>query len=261
MYKKAFGKINIILKVKRKKANESKHQIDSVMQICHKMYDKIKIKPAKNFNVRYINSYKQVITFDGCSISKIVRWFKSNFPNSNTNFQINVVKNIPVNSGFGGESTDAAFVLNFLIQKNEITELTNKQIEDIAINVGSDIPFFLTRAHTAHVTGYGDKVKILKKTHVDYRIYPIMEKCSSKNVYQVLDNDKNFKSEYTSSSLYVDVLNAEFAFTNYYNDLQKYVFQLYPEVKKNYDKLNKFTKHPIIVNGAGSYLIIFKVGY
>ena len=160
MYKKAFGKINIILKVKRKKPNESKHQIDSVMQICHKMYDKIKIKPAKNFNVRYINSYKQVITFDDCSISKIVRWFKSNFPNSNTNFQINVVKNIPVNSGFGGESTDAAFVLNFLIQKNEITELTNKQIEDIAINVGSDIPFFLTRAHTAHVTGYGDKVKI-----------------------------------------------------------------------------------------------------
>lgn len=261
MYKKAFGKINIILKVNKKKANESKHQIDSVMQICHKVYDKIKIKPAKNFNVKYVNSYKQSITFDDCSISKVVKWFKLNFPNCNTNFQVNVIKNIPINSGFGGESTDAAFMLNFLIQKNKVEELTDKQLEDIAINVGSDIPFFLTRAHTAHVTGYGNKVKIIKKALVDYKIYPIMIGCSSKNVYEALDKDKNFKSTYTSSSLYVDVLNAEFAFADYYNDLQKYVFQLYPEVKKHYDKLNQFTKHPIIVNGAGSYLIIFNVGY
>ena len=80
-------------------------------------------------------------------------------------------------------------------------------------------------------------------------------------MYEALDKDKNFKSEYTSGSLYVDVLNAEFAFANYYNDLQKYVFQLYPEVKESYIKLNKISKHPIIVNGAGSYLIIFKAGY
>lgn len=261
MYKKAFGKINIILKVHNKKANESKHQIDSVMQICNKVYDKIKIKPAKNFDVKYVNSYKQNISFDDCSISKIVKWFKSNFPNSNTNFQVNVIKNIPINSGFGGESTDAAFVLSFLICKNNIPELTNKQIKDIAINVGSDIPFFLSRAHTAHVTGFGDEVKIIKKAQVDYEIYPIMEKCSSKNVYEALDKDTNFQSKYTSSSLYVDVLNNEYTFTDYYNDLQNYVFQLYPEVKKHYDKLNNFAKHPIIVNGAGSYLIIFNSDY
>ena len=111
MYKKAFGKINIILKIHNKKANESKHQIDSVMQICNKVYDKIKIKPAKNFDVKYVNSYKQNISFDDCSISKIVKWFKSNFPNSNTNFQVNVIKNIPINSGTRGESTESTLDL------------------------------------------------------------------------------------------------------------------------------------------------------
>ena len=256
MYKKAYGKINIILKVFKKDKSELKHRIDSVMLICDKMYDKIRIKKSSSISINYFNKYKQILTINNCSITKIIKWFKLQFPNTNTNFKIEVLKNIPLNSGFGGESTDAAFVLNYLLKKNNIEFLTNNQLKDIALNVGSDIPFFLSRFYIAHVTNYGEKVKKIMDTFIDYDLYPIMEKCSSQKVYESLDNDKKYESEYTCGSLYVDAINKTYSFIDSYNDLQKYVFKLYPTIKEHYDKLNSFKKQRILVNGAGSYLII-----
>ncbi len=256
MYRKVYGKINIILKVFKKNKGELKHRIDSVMQICDKMYDKIRIKKSNSIIINYFNKYRQTLTIDDCSITRIIKWFKSQFPNANINFKIDVLKNIPLNSGFGGESTDAAFILNYLLKKNNIYSLTEEQLKDIALNVGSDIPFFLSNSYVAHVTNYGEKVKKIANSFIDYDLYPIMEKCSSKKVYESLDKDKKFKSEYTCQSLYVDVINGTYSFVDSYNDLQKYVFKIYPSIKKHYDKLNNFKKQPILVNGAGSYLII-----
>ena len=257
MYKKAYGKINIILKVSKKQENETKHKIDTAIQICKKFYDKIQIKQSDKFEVIYTNKYKQKLSFADCSITRIVNWFKNNFPNSDTNFKIKVIKGIPTNSGFGGESSDAAFVLNYLLRRNNIFELSKQQLRDIALNVGSDIPFFLSNHYTAHVSGYGDEVKKIKDIRVFYKIYPVMIKCETQKVFEVLDKDKEYNSKYTGDSLIVDVLTENFNFVDYYNDLQKYVFQIYPEVKKHYDNLNKFQKNKIIVNGSGSYLIIF----
>ena len=44
MYKRAYGKINIILKVYKKEEKEVKHKVDTAIQICKKIYYKIKIK-------------------------------------------------------------------------------------------------------------------------------------------------------------------------------------------------------------------------
>ena len=145
MYKRAYGKINIILKVYKKEEKEVKHKVDTAIQICKKIYDKIKIKESDNFEVVYTNKYKQKLSFNDCSVNKVVNWFKKNFPDSNTNFKIKIIKKIPPNSGFGGESTDAAFVLNYLLSKNNVYELTKTQLRDLALNVGSDIPFFLSK--------------------------------------------------------------------------------------------------------------------
>ena len=259
MYKKAYGKINIILKVSKKQKNETKHKIDTAIQICKKFYDKIKIKKSDKFEVSYTNDYKQKLSFDDCSVNRVVNWFRKNFPNSNTNFKVKIFKRIPSNSGFGGESTDAAFVLNYLFAKNGIHGLDKNQLKDLAINIGSDIPFFLSNYQTAHVSGYGDEVKRIKNIRVFYKIYPIMVKCETQKVYNALDKDKNYDSKYSAKSLIVDVLTENFNFVDYYNDLQKYVFEIYPEIKKHFDNLNKFKKNKIIVNGSGSYLIIFNL--
>ena len=154
---------------------------------------------------------------------------------------------------------DAAFVLNYLLAQNNIHGLDKNQLKDLAINIGSDIPFFLSNYQTAHVSGYGDEVKKIKNIRVFYKIYPIMVKCETQKVYNALDKDKNYDSKYSAKSLIVDVLTENFNFVDYYNDLQKYVFEIYPEIKKHFDNLNKFKKNKIIVNGSGSYLIIFNL--
>ena len=257
MYKKAYGKINIILKVYKKQENQTKHRIDTIIQISKKFYDKIKINKSDKFCVNYTDDYRQKLSFNDCSVTKAVNWFKKNFPNSDINFKVKIIKKIPPNSGFGGESTDAAFVLNYLLNKNNISGLDKNLLKDLALNVGSDIPFFLSNYHTAHVSGYGDEVKKIKNIRVLYKIYPITIKCEAKKVYDALDKDKNYISKYHGKSLIVDILTENFNLVDYYNDLQKYVFEIYPEIKKHFDNLNKFKKNKIIVNGSGSYLIIF----
>ena len=146
-----------------------------------------------------------------------------------------------------------------MLAKNGIHGLDKNKLKDLDINISRNITFFLSNYQTAHVSGYGDEVKKIKNIRVFYKIYPIMVKCETQKVYNALDKDKNYDSKYSAKSLIVDVLTENFNFVDYYNDLQKYVFEIYPEIKKHFDNLNKFKKNKIIVNGSGSYLIIFNL--
>ena len=58
------------------------------------------------------------------------------------NFRIYLEKNIPIGAGLGGGSSDAAAVL---IELNEFAglNLSMHEISDLAIRLGSDVPFFL----------------------------------------------------------------------------------------------------------------------
>ena len=58
--------------------------------------------------------------------------------------EIRLTKTIPVSSGLGGGSSDAAATLLGLNQL-WAGPLTEKQLEDIALSIGADVPFFLLR--------------------------------------------------------------------------------------------------------------------
>ncbi|MFC1967198.1 4-(cytidine 5'-diphospho)-2-C-methyl-D-erythritol kinase [Chloroflexota bacterium] len=70
--------------------------------------------------------------------------------------EIEVVKNIPLVSGLGGDSSDAAAVLRGL---NELWELKlpNNELLELAARLGSDVPFFLSGG-TALAEGRGEKL-------------------------------------------------------------------------------------------------------
>lgn len=73
--------------------------------------------------------------------------------------QIHLEKKIPIAAGLGGGSGNAATTLLGL---NEIfgAPASEKQLEEIAASLGSDIPFFLQN-HPALATGRGEKVTAL----------------------------------------------------------------------------------------------------
>ena len=55
---------------------------------------------------------------------------------------INLIKNIPSESGMGGGSSDAASVL-IMLQEHFGNPFTEEELGKLAVNVGADVPFFL----------------------------------------------------------------------------------------------------------------------
>lgn len=68
---------------------------------------------------------------------------------------VSIEKNIPVQSGLGGGSSDAASLLSLL---NTIKPLPEDRLHQIATRVGSDVPFFLFGGNAAIVEGRGERV-------------------------------------------------------------------------------------------------------
>lgn len=72
-------------------------------------------------------------------------------------FAFDLVKNLPVSSGMGGGSADAAAALRLL---EPYAKLTEAQWHDIAVDLGADVPV-CRLSKTAHMTGIGEEVKAL----------------------------------------------------------------------------------------------------
>lgn len=73
---------------------------------------------------------------------------------------IHLFKKIPIGSGLGGGSSDAAFMLNLLNEKFKLN-YSIKELTRIAAKIGADSPFFLFN-RPAFATGIGDIVEPVK---------------------------------------------------------------------------------------------------
>jgi 4-diphosphocytidyl-2-C-methyl-D-erythritol kinase len=68
--------------------------------------------------------------------------------------RIRLIKNIPIGSGLGGGSSDAATTLLGLIKLWNIS-ITKEELTALALQLGSDVPYFLNQG-TAYATGRGE---------------------------------------------------------------------------------------------------------
>lgn len=81
-------------------------------------------------------------------------WHKLNEIQPLDPVQIHLHKNIPMGAGLGGGSSDAAFFLRGLNEMQQLG-LSNKELENIALHLGSDCPFFIENKATI-ATGKGE---------------------------------------------------------------------------------------------------------
>jgi 4-diphosphocytidyl-2-C-methyl-D-erythritol kinase len=73
---------------------------------------------------------------------------------------ITLVKRIPAAAGLGGGSSDAATTLAVLNQAWQL-RLSEKELRDLAVELGSDVPFFLANSAYAICTGRGERIEPL----------------------------------------------------------------------------------------------------
>ena len=134
---KAYAKFNLTLDVKNKRG-DGYHEISSLMQeisVCDDL--SILVKNAKNGNEVSIKcSDPEVPCDERNTCYKAVFAFFSYFGIKDRLVKINIKKGIPLRSGLGGGSSDAAAVINAL---NKILKLDApaEVLEKVAAEVGA----------------------------------------------------------------------------------------------------------------------------
>lgn len=178
---KANAKINLNLKIVGKRA-DGYHLLETVMQsvdLCDSLtFEKTDSGITLNCdNPLLQNSDNLVYTASNA-------FFKT--AKVQGGVTINLQKNIPVKSGLGGGSADAAatlLALNYLYGN----PLKTAEIKEIAATLGADVPFF-TEGGTVLCEGIGEKTTPLAYIGNYYCLLVTCgEKSSTKSMYEQVD--------------------------------------------------------------------------
>ena len=228
-----YAKINLNLKIS-KDIEEGLHNIRSLI-VPIDLYDSIEIKET-NADVDKIQFDKEGISEEN-TISKSLNLLRSrsNLPGF---FDIIIKKNIPIEAGLGGGSSNAAGIISTLTKKYNLQMPTYREI---AVNVGSDVPFFIT-GKPANIFGIGD---IVNPENLQRDINMILvvpnEKISTKDAFSMFD-------ELSQDNLEIN----EYEGLKIFNDFWIPAQTLEPNLLKIKNNLESITNLEFYLSGSGS---------
>lgn len=104
------------------------------------------------------------------------------------NIQVKCTKNIPVQAGLGGGSSDAATLLLMLQEFAGKDRLDTLGLEKVGLKVGSDVPFFLSGHAAALVSGRGEVIEPIRSRQMSLLlVMPRTFTVSTGQAYKKLD--------------------------------------------------------------------------
>ncbi len=168
--------------------------------------------------------------------------------------KIHLHKMIPVSSGLGGGSSDAAFTIKLL---NDIFKLglSITEMQDYAGELGADCPFFIENKAVL-ASGKGDQFESINLNLKDY-FFAIVKPnimLSTPEVYSWIKPEKTEISLKTCINQPIKSWSS-----NLKNDFEHEVFKRFPETKQIKDKLYKAGAVYASMSGSGSAVYgIFK---
>tara|TARA_B100000989_G_scaffold48890_2_gene32009 strand:+ start:16560 stop:17318 length:759 start_codon:yes stop_codon:yes gene_type:complete len=182
------AKINIGLNVISKRV-DGYHNLNSIFYPIYKYYDILEIVKSKNFQFTYSG-----IPID-CGVEnnlcvKAYNFFKNNY--NVKNVKIHLHKNIPIGSGLGGGSSNAAFTIKAINNLFELG-LNSYELKLISSKIGSDCPFFIDNK-AKYVSGTGDILNDidLNLSNYNIEIYTPKIKISTSNAFnKILPNKES----------------------------------------------------------------------
>lgn len=186
------AKINLHLAVGQPRA-DGYHPISSIFQkIDLKDIISLEIIPNEKAET-WVFGLETYVEKGKSTIDKAISLWRE-FTGFNDTILVKVIKNIPAQSGLGGGSSDAASVLSALnlAIKETPAYLDDKELLNLGMEVGCDVPFFLTGCVAATVFGLGEIVQPIEARQDlrGYIIVPRDEKISTKAAYEALNERK-----------------------------------------------------------------------
>lgn len=237
---KAPAKINLFLKVLGKRS-DGFHELFMLMEKIP-LYDYLVFEKRKGSEI--------VLKVEGKEISgdnlilKAARLYQEYFKVSG-GYQIHLEKNIPIGAGLGGGSSDAATTLLALRDFHGLGTL--RELDDIAKELGSDVPFFL-RQGACLARGRGTELEQVRGIELEtLLLVKPKEGLSTARVYGELmaeDYDSSSADLCLKRYLAGDPLFMQESI----NDLEKPAFRLMPEL----NKIKEILGPGSLMSGSGS---------
>lgn len=229
----ANAKINIGLTVGEIR-EDGYHNISGIfypIPLC----DIIEIIPAEKF---HFQSTGIPVNNGNNLIIKTFESMKSRYAVQNV--FIHLHKQIPLGAGLGGGSSDAAFTLKGLNELFQL-QLDNKALESLALEIGSDCPFFIENK-PAKVSGRGE---ILEPGNMHLKgkfikiVYPDLNLSTAEAFQNLIRKGPVGINELSLS----DMIR---------NDFDNYAFQQYPQLKELKQQLLNEGAYFASMTGSGS---------
>ena len=171
--------------------------------------------------------------------------------------EVYLEKGIPVGSGLGGGSADAAALLTYLnLGLSRESRLRLESLQRVAASVGSDVPFFLL-GKPAWVTGTGERVAPIGTA---LPLTGILIVCSRVSVstawaYREYDMQVGNSGYWDNGSLTrgKKAVKEQHCLPGqlWYNDFETLIFPYFPELRSLKYSLFQVGARAVILNGSG----------
>ncbi len=164
---------------------------------------------------------------------------------------IQLRKNIPIGAGLGGGSSDAAAVLCGLNKLWKLN-LSNDQLRAVAVQLGSDVPFFI-EGGSAYARGRGE---ILEHFSLQIPFWiavvtPLIY-ISTTWAYKHLKLQRDGKATGLRTKLVKQVSDPRKLESIAQNDFERSTFEIYPEIGRIKTKLKEMGAVFSLMSGSGS---------
>lgn len=242
---KANAKINLTLDVLGKR-EDGYHLIDSVFQSVS-LGDIVEVDKADNIVVSCSDS--SICDESNIAYKAAKKFFEYTSIQGGANVKIE--KRIPLASGMGGGSADAAAVI-VALDRLYNTNLSQYVLCEIGLSVGADVPFCIVGG-TARVGGIGEKmVRLANMPECAILLIKHGQKLSTADMYRKVDAfpQENFYTDKMVKGIETGDLNA----------VCQNVFNAFDSVCDNKDLVNDIkSTSPLAVSLSGSGPTVFAI--
>lgn len=245
---KAYAKINLGLKVVGKD-ERNYHLLDMVM-LPISLCDNIEIEKREDDKTVVEVTNNVYLPIDN-SMTKSIQLMQKKYGFTN-GFNIKIEKNIPVQAGMGGGTSDAAEVIKAI---NSIMNINAplKELEPLAMEVGSDVVYSLYST-LSRIQGTGEIYNKIEKTF-KYPILIVKPKSGikTKECFELYNKDKDNISLDVIDKL-IDNIEKDLKIVRNYskNSLLKPAKKLAPIINKIIRTLYDYNIDLIQMSGSGS---------
>ena len=220
---KSYSKINLGLKVLNQR-KDGFHNIESIF-VELDFHDLITFKPSNYFQLTCNNDSVPIDMQN--TISQSYQFLKNRY-NFNNHFHVYLDKKIPMQSGLGGGSSNAACTLNALNTMLDL-KISKSKLHQYALEIGSDVPFFI-EGGVKFVKGRGEKLETVQSSSKFQSLYFLIVipkfSISTKWAYEKLK--KALKSN--SKQYKFPTLDQRLNWSLFKNDFEVVVKAAYPEI-------------------------------